>query len=348
MVLWAADTSAGATASQAAKAGLVAWAWVHHGTVHVPSGIVGFTPPGLLLLPLWLTRRSARHRYDEPPPDLRGALMATASLAVPYTALAVGVAALASTQGIRADPITTGVGALGLATLGVGSWTLRTALLHWWTGRSQGLVLAARVGGMAVASLLAMGSLAVAFSLAWHYSLAAELSNAITTSFMGTLGLLLLGIALAPAAAVWAVSVGAGPGFALGAQTSVTAGTVHLGGVPAVSLAAALPASGSAPWTLRILPFMVAIVGLVAGVIMHRRGESLPLTTRCGWTVVAGAVAGAGIAALAALSGGPLAPGRLATVGPSAWHVGLAVTEEIALVGALTVGALHWWRARRS
>ena len=47
---------------------------------------------------------------------------------------------------------------------------------------------------------------------------------------------------------------------------------------------------------------------------------------RRAWALAAGAVAGLAMGLLAWLSGGPLGPGRMATVGPSAWHVGIAVS----------------------
>ena len=54
-------------------------------------------------------------------------------------------------------------------------------------------------------------------------------------------------VAYLPNVAIWGSAFSVGPGFAVGAKTSVTLGAVHLGAVPAVPLLAALPANGAPP-----------------------------------------------------------------------------------------------------
>jgi len=49
---------------------------------------------------------------------------------------------------------------------------------------------------------------------------------------------------------------------------------------------------------------------------------------------------GALVAALCALSGGPLGGGRLTAVGPSPWKVGLAVVLEVAIPAAATAAVV--------
>ena len=48
-----------------------------------------------------------------------------------------------------------------------------------------------------------------------------------------------------------------------------------------------------------------------------------------------GALAGATLGLLTTLAGGPAGPGRMATVGPSAWQVGIAAALEMGLAAAL-------------
>ena len=62
------------------------------------------------------------------------------------------------------------------------------------------------------------------------------------------------------------------------------------------------------------------------------------------WGLAAGAVAGVAMGILAWLSGGPVGPGRMAQVGPSALHVGIAVTFEVGVLAAATTWLLGWRR----
>ena len=49
---------------------------------------------------------------------------------------------------------------------------------------------------------------------------------------------------------------------------------------------------------------------------------------------------------LAWLSAGPLGPGRMAHLGPSAWRVGIAVMLEVGLPAAATTWMLRWRQLR--
>lgn len=353
LVLWAGDATSGSSASEAARGGLVAWGWVHHALIRVPGGVVGFTPPLLLLLPLWLLRRAAKRVHPElrdegvEPLSWREGARATMLLALPYAALASIVSMSAHTQGLEVEAISAAVGPFVLALVGVGSWCLAPTLRAQLAERGEGLRQALRAGGIALGVMLLSGMILTTGSLLWHFSYASELAGAITTSPIGSIGLLLLSVAILPAAGIWGAAVAAGPGFSIGAGTAVTAGSVHLGNVPALSLFAALPQSGPAPLVLRLMPAVMVIAGLMAGLHLHRRAASLPLANRCGLAVVAGAVCGLAMALMAALSGGPVAPGRLEVVGPSAWRVGLGAAEAIGLIAAVAVALLHW-NARRA
>ena len=64
------------------------------------------------------------------------------------------------------------------------------------------------------------------------------------------------------------------------------------------------------------------------------------------WGLAAGAVAGLLTGILAWLSGGPVGPGRMAQVGPSAWHVGIAVAFEVGVLSAATTWLLGWRQLR--
>jgi hypothetical protein len=121
----------------------------------------------------------------------------------------------------------------------------------------------------------------------------------------------------------------------VGADTSVSPLGVHLGAVPAFPLLGALPAHGSAP--LLALPSVLApvVAGAAGGVMLIRRLPALRVEDAAGWGFVAGAGGAVALAVLAAVASGPVGPGRLAVVGPSAWQVGLAAALEMGLAGAV-------------
>jgi hypothetical protein len=159
---------------------------------------------------------------------------------------------------------------------------------------------------------------------------------------VGGLGLLLLGLSLVPNAVVWAASWWAGPGFAVGAGTSVGPFGVELGAVPALPLLTALPASAPPTW-LGVLALAVPVLaGALSGRLLAGGGSWLRLL---GDAVLAGLVAGASLGLLAALSGGPLGGERLAVVGPSGWQVGALVAVQVAV--GVTAGAVLHRRSRR-
>jgi hypothetical protein len=119
--------------------------------------------------------------------------------------------------------------------------------------------------------------------------------------------------------------------------------TVVLGPLPMFPLLAALPDAGPPPgWT----PALLALPPLVAAVGVYRTLRRYP-TSRWDEAALRGAGAGllcaVGYAALAALSGGAVGPGRMADVGPFTIQVllhGVATFGVGGLVGALVATAV--------
>jgi hypothetical protein len=144
----------------------------------------------------------------------------------------------------------------------------------------------------------------------------------------------LVSIAYVPNLAVWGSAWLVGPGFAVGTKTSVAVGGVHLGALPAVPLLAAVPTSAPRMGLLAIAAPVGA--GLLAGWLIKR--ASVDWT----WGFAAGAIAGAALGVLAWLSAGPLGPGRMAELGPSALRVGFAVAVEVGVLAAATAWLLRW------
>ncbi|MER6397826.1 DUF6350 family protein [Kitasatospora sp. NPDC001603] len=178
-------------------------------------------------------------------------------------------------------------------------------------------------------------------------------------------GLLLLSVALLPNAVLWGTAYALGPGFAAGAGTVVApSGTVR-GPVPDFPLFALLAEPGAGGWR-QLVCLLPALAGVVPAVLIGRaaagarypggadrtiRQREEPAPARPGpWrpagTVVAvlavALLTGAAAAVLGWLSGGALAGGRMAELGPAPWRTGLAAAGWIAAVavpGALLTRA---------
>ena len=70
--------------------------------------------------------------------------------------------------------------------------------------------------------------------------------------------------------------------------------------------------------------------------------EAAPL-----WGFAAGAAAGLLAGLAAAFAGGPLGNGRLASVGPSGFQVGLVAILELGITAALSAAGANWLILRR-
>ncbi len=338
LLLWAADSRSGAGAGAALRTVAAVWLLAHGAVLDVPGGTIGLTPLGLLALPLLLLERAARHAASAHDVETlgEGARLA-AGVAGPY-ALAVAVlAGVTAGGGVRPAATQALVGASLLGLVGAGTGVLRACGLgrRLWTrlpGRLQRAVAPAVAG---LVALLGSGALLVAGMLLRHVGRAHELAGATAPGLVGGLGLLLLGLLLAPGAVVWGAAFLAGPGFAVGVGTAVGPFGVTLGAVPAVPLLAALP-GGALPAYVGGLCLLVPVLcGVLAGGVARRRGAGLLDA------LLAAPLAGAALAGLAWLAGGSLGGGRMRELGPSWWQVGLVVTGELAAGVLLAAGAAN-------
>ncbi|MEU8511920.1 DUF6350 family protein [Kitasatospora sp. NPDC048722] len=192
------------------------------------------------------------------------------------------------------------------------------------------------------AGLVAAGGVLVA---------AAAVSDAVTGGGRGmavldrgptaVVGLVLLAVVLLPNAVLWGAAYALGPGFAVGEGTAVAPGGTVLGPVPDFPLFALLPESGPGGWRLAAIALPV-LAGAVPAVLLGRaaaRRAWQPAATAVA-AVLAALLTGVGAAALGWLSGGALAGGRMARLGPVPWWAGLAAAGWFVVVvvpGALLV-----------
>ncbi|MFJ5118441.1 DUF6350 family protein [Kitasatospora sp. NPDC088548] len=177
-------------------------------------------------------------------------------------------------------------------------------------------------------------------------------------------GLVLLSLVLLPNAVLWGTAYALGPGFAAGAGTVVAPSGTVLGPVPEFPLFALLPESGAGGWRL-LACLLPALAGVVPALLLGRaaagrRGEGAPWhpVATVAAVLAAALLTGAAAAVLGGLSGGALAGGRMARLGPVPWRTGLAAAGWVAAVavpgallvrfGALRGGPALAGRARRS
>jgi hypothetical protein len=192
---------------------------------------------------------------------------------------------------------------------------------------------ALRATGVAVATLIAVGAGLVAVSGVVHSDQIGAVAARLDPDLPGVLVLGVITAAIVPNAVVWASAYVLGPGFAVGADTSVAPGGVELGLVPALPPLGALPVSGPGAlgWLVLVGP---VVAGIIAGLVIRRRLATVRDTALCAAMTIG--LAALTMAVLAALSGGPAGAGRLGVIGPVPWQVA-AATAGLVGVPALVV-----------
>jgi hypothetical protein len=260
--------------------------------------------------------------------------------ALPYGVLAAVVAAACTTPAVHPVPweaLLAGcaIGGLGGFAGAVRAARLWPAVLPALPARVARLVPATAI---AVAVLLAGGSVLAGASLARHLGRAGELAASTAPGKVGGFALLLLGVALVPNAAVWGAAWLAGPGFHVGVGTAVGPYGTLLGPVPSLPLLAALPGEVP-PWIGVVALCLPLAAGALAGRAVVRRLTAPSWLVACREAALVGPCTGVVLALLGWLSGGPAGGARLTDVGPVPWLLGLVVAVEVA-AGAVLAAAL--------
>jgi uncharacterized protein DUF6350 len=314
-----------------------AWLLAHHAALAISGGTVGIVPLGLTAgLGALLVRGGRQAARLSDAQDLFDCLAVALAVALPYGVIAALLTKLAAWGQVRPDALQALAGAFILASVCAGLGALReTGQGAAAAGRLPADVRhAARAGIAAVAVIVGVGALLVVVGLAGHTNRASALMGSLHGGVSAAVLMALVSIAYVPNLAVWGSAWSVGPGFAVGAKTSVAMGGVHLGALPAVPLLAAVPHSAPPLGMLAIAAPIGA--GLLAGWLLKRTGADWT------WGFAAGAITGATLGVLAWLSAGPLGPGRMAQLGPSAWQVGLAAAAEVGVLAAATAWLLGW------
>ena len=253
---------------------------------------------------------------------------------------------LVDTPGAEVDLRRTAIGSSVLAVLAVGWGTARdSGLLDDVLDRLPGPVrplLRAVAAGLLTAG--ALGLVMVAVALAADAGGYAALSGSLGGSGAGAVGLLALGVLLLPNAAVAAIGLAAGPGFAVGSGTLVSVHGVTLGAVPALPLLAALPDTQAVPLLAFASQVVPALTGLVTGTTLGRRlddGDGGSVVAGL-WGLLAGALLGVACGLLAWVAGGSLGDGALAQVGAPPVTTALAVALQAGVAAAVAAAVTRW------
>jgi Family of unknown function (DUF6350) len=338
----------GAPVRSLLRFGLAGWLLAHGTPMATPIGPIGLAPLMVTALAAWRVYRAGVHtaraiggrRTGRPAP----ALAAGAAVAVAYGLLGAAAAAVADSPGLhiavpRAMLTMAGFGLVA----GLGGALAETGTLGRLARRTPRVVRdAVRTGLVAAALLLGAGALAAGTALAVAGGEASAVLSAYRTGVAGQAGLTLLCLVYAPNLAVWATSYLLGPGFAVGAGTTVSAARVSLGALPAVPAFAGLPTRPLPGWGSVLLGVPLA-AGMVAGWLLARRwlrtaGPAASWVELLGAAALGGPVAGGAVALAAFASGGPLGGGRLAQVGPAVLPTAGAAAA-LAGLGALVAAA---------
>ena len=331
------------------------WLIGHHvGFTVRGAGRIGLLPLGLVLLPgallamagRWVVRAGAVTR-------LRHVGYAAVALALPY-ALLSGALAVASRTAVASPSLPQAVLAAFLLALVAGGLGAARGLAPW--SRLAGLmpprprsIVMGMLGSSAI--LAAAGAVLAGASLAVHLPEVRAASDTLAPGAAGAALLLLAQLAYVPNAIIWAIAYTLGPGFAFGTGTVVAPTGTALGAVPLFPMLAALPAGGQpggpgwVPVAVLALPYLA---GVFAGVVTVRVAPTPVIEAAPLWGFAAGTAAGLLAGLGAAFSGGPLGNGRLASVGPSGFQVGLVAILEIGITAALAAAGANWLILRRA
>jgi hypothetical protein len=359
LAAWVTATRHGNAVRPAISTALQAWLLANHASLAISGGSIGIVPLGLTVgLGALLVRGGRQAARLAGGKDLFDCLATAFAVALPYGVIAALLTKPAQSAQVEPQPLQALVGGFALAVVCAFVGALResgqrsVALARVPDG--FGSVMRAALAATAV--IIGVGAAIVGAGLAMHAGRAATLMGSLDAGVSGSLLMAAVSMAYLPNLAIWGSAYCVGPGFAVGAKTSVTLGGVHLGALPAVPLLAALPANGMPPTLARLAVIAPIGAGLLAGWLLARPRTQLPngegawwerrRVMDAVWGLAAGAVAGVLMGVLAWLSGGPLGPGRMADLGPSAARVGIAVAFEVGLLAAATNWLLGWRRMR--
>ncbi|MFI0940491.1 DUF6350 family protein [Streptomyces sp. NPDC021020] len=303
---------------------------------------VGVTPLLLSVLPAWLLHRGTASVVANGTRACAGWVLGG------YLAVAVPVTAYAAAGSLHTDVLSAllHVPLLAAAATATGAWTGcgRPPLSDYraWGGD---VALALRAGGVGAGVLVGGGAVVGGVALGWHAGAAGRTFGQLSAPFTGQVAVFLLCVLLVPNLAVWSAAYALGPGFSVGAGSTVApTGASGYPLLPRFPLLAALPGQGGphpAGWATLAVPVLAAAALCWVCVRARLRPARTALVT-------AGAATTCGLAlgVLAAAAGGPLGVGTLAHVGPVWWLTAAAAAAWPLALALPPAAAVSWLRTR--
>lgn len=199
------------------------------------------------------------------------------------------------------------------------------------------VLIGVRIASFTLAALVALAALIFALRVTVSYVGVVSLSQQLQLDWVGILVMFLVNLAYLPTLLVWTLSWMIGPGFSIGAGSSVSALSTELGPIPSVPIFGVLP-TGEHPWGLAIVS-LVLVSAIIATVGVLREvqfaGEQRPTIRQFAAIGLTAALSsGLAIAAAVWMASGSLGPGRLEITGPNTWLVAGVGAAEI-LFGVL-------------
>lgn len=347
---WILEPAVGGSVLGPARLCAQAWLLGHGAEVSAAGIVVAITPLGLtvgLAACCWFAACWAGRRAEMD--SLRGIAWMLAAMVTTYAAIGIALATVGSTAGAEIGLVSALPGIVGLSALVGAAGLLRTAghgrLLHDVAPFPSRAVLAGVGAGSAVLLASGVGTLGVA--IATDRAGFAALTETLAPGWSAGIGLLVLSLLLLPNAALYAVAMLVGPGFSVGAGTSVSAFGVNLGLVPGLPIVAALPDEPAVPIGAVVALTVPVLCGLLVGAVVARRlDEDVSATVSAGWAAAAALVLATALALAQWLASGSLGEEGLATIGAPARSTLVAAAVFLALPAALSGFLLRSRRTR--
>ncbi|QNE20754.1 hypothetical protein F1D05_26135 [Kribbella qitaiheensis] len=349
VVGWLAASFGGA--SGAVRAGAAVWLVAHKAGATFGGGSVTIAPLGLTLFLAWCLYRGGRFTARVSGADKsRELALASGVLALTYGLGALIIALFTSDDTVKVSPASAFLGAAVLALVaGTAGVLVESGAAHDISDATPtGLRDAVPAAAAAVLTVVAIAALLYAVVLAIHFSRVTSMLELLDAGVVGSVVLFAICLMLLPNVLLYVVSFLAGPGFQLGVGTSIAPTGVDVGNLPALPLLAAVPADGATSTYLLVLTALVPLAaGVVAGLVIARRGLKTAESEALGWDAfalrgaIAALVAGFALLVLMVLAGGSAGPGRMAEVGiPGAVAAAGVLTAGMAIGAAITAGVV--------
>lgn len=337
MVMWVSGGASGG-AGGPLRTGARVWLLGLGADIGLGGVTYSLTPLGLTILVVVLIHRAARWAAHSAGVETSGrAAVVIVSMVATFVVGAGVVAGVSSGAGVEVVPVEAVTWAAVWCGIAAAAGVAReSGLVSIW---SAGVPPGLRVAGVAAVGALgalAVGSAALVLaSVLAHTDRIGALIGGLEAGAAGTGVLAALSAIYLPTTIVWAGAFALGPGFAFGAETSVAPTGVDLGLVPALPVFGALPAAdlGGLGWATLAVP---VLAGVVAGVLVVRRGPEASRISRAARAVGAGAVAAVGAAVAGTLASGSLGADRMAGIGPVPWQLAAATVVLVGVPAVLT------------